>query len=596
VVAICVRLDGLPLALELAAAWVRLFPPPALLARLRCRLTLLTGGARDLPARQQTLRATLDWSYSLLTEAEQRLFARLGVFVGGCTLEAAEAVCNAAGEGPLDVLEGIEALLDKSLLHRAEGPGDEPRVGMLETIREYAWERLAQRGEAETVQCAHAAYYLALAEEAAPQPFGATEMAWLDRLEREHDNLRAALAWYAQRCAEMGLRLAGHLAHFWALRGYLTEGRQRLKGLLATAPGRPADRAKALLGAGALATAQGMYAEARVLFEEGVSLYRMLGDKRGVGTGLYHLGYLARIEGDYALAGSLLEESLVLAREIGDRRAISWALSGQADVAHFQGAYARAAALFAQSLALARQIGDDQMICAILCYLGNIARIQGDFERASTLLEESLGLSRKIGDRIRIGNVFKTQGHLAAAQGNYERACALYEAAAAVGEAVGARVEQAIAIGDLGNLARMQGDLGRAQALWQESLALITRRGSKWAAGWALGNMGTLTVHQGAYARGVRLISAAQAAHPGFLMSIDPDEREDCEASLATARTALGEDAFAVAWAEGQAMTPEQAFAEALQGCGPDNQGPTESRTTPHPERAGARGHRGGDP
>jgi predicted ATPase len=236
VATICVRLDGLPLALELAASWVRLLTPAALLTRLSRRLTLLTGGARDLPARQQTLRATLDWSYSLLTAAEQRLFARLGVFVGGCTLEAAEAVCNAAGEGPLDVLEGIEALLDKSLLHRAEGPGDEPRVGMLETIREYAWERLAQRGEAETVQCAHAAYYLALAEEAAPQPFGATEMAWLDRLEREHDNLRAALAWYAQRCAETGLRLAGHLAHFWALRGYVTEGRQRLEGLLAAAP------------------------------------------------------------------------------------------------------------------------------------------------------------------------------------------------------------------------------------------------------------------------------------------------------------------------------------------------------------------------
>jgi predicted ATPase len=288
VAAICRRLDGLPLAIELAATRIRLFAPPALLRRLGRRLELLTRGPRDLPARQQTLRAALDWSYDLLSDRERRMFARLGVFVGGATLEAAESVC--AASEPTDALADVTALAEHSLILQYGDAEGEPRFAMLETIREYALEQLAMRGEDAAIRARHAAYYLQLAEAAVPQLRGPDQARWLDWLEADHDNLRAACEWYLESGAvEEGLRLTAALHWFWDRRGYLDDGRPRLQAALAAAASitRPSDallraRAWALVGAAALAFDQGDRNAVSILAEESAALFQQLGDRGGL--------------------------------------------------------------------------------------------------------------------------------------------------------------------------------------------------------------------------------------------------------------------------------------------------------------------------
>src|SRR5215211_5247743 len=262
---ICVRLDGLPLAIELAAARIKMLPPRAMLQRLSSRLKFLTGGARDVPERQRTLRATIEWSFALLDEGEQLLFGKLAVFSGGRTLEAIEAICDADGDLPVDVFEGVSSLLDKSLLRQEEGPGGEPRFVMLETVHEFAREKLGQSQEAEEIKRVHAQYFLTLAEEAYPELKGANQLEWLERLEAEHDNMRAALSWASERKeAEVALRLGGALWRFWSVRGYYSEGRRWLQEALSMdGRGSPGSRAMALAGAGSLASVQGDYDRAK---------------------------------------------------------------------------------------------------------------------------------------------------------------------------------------------------------------------------------------------------------------------------------------------------------------------------------------------
>jgi predicted ATPase len=288
IVEICVRLDGLPLAVELAAARSKLLPPQALLARLSQPLALLTTGACDAPVRQQTLRNTLAWSYDLLDVKAQRLFRRLAVFVGGCTLEAVEAVSTTVGDTNADVLGIIASLSDKSLLQQSERDGQEPRFAMLETIREYGVELLDSKGEAQATRQAHAVYYLSLAEQAEPQLSGLQQIRWFERLEREHDNLRAALSWLLEQGSEgqskeLALRLGGALQMFWGIRGYESEGRRWLeRSLDASEQVRAAVRAKALIGAGRAASFQDDFVQAEALCREGLALYRELGDRQGI--------------------------------------------------------------------------------------------------------------------------------------------------------------------------------------------------------------------------------------------------------------------------------------------------------------------------
>jgi predicted ATPase len=312
VATICTRLDGLPLAIELAAARIKLLSPSAMQARLESSLQLLTGGAKDLPLRQQTLRGTIDWSYGLLSEAEQALFRRLSAFVGGCTLEAVEAVCNTKQDLGLDVLEGMASLVDKSLVQQIERSGGESRFVLLDTVREYGLERLAASGEERASRRAHAAYCLVLAEESASHAADPARREWVSVFEVEHDNFRAGLEWLTfTGNADWGLRLGAALFQFWDMREHLTEGRDRLGKLLKLegATARSNTRARVLFAAGVLAGEQGDYAAACALVEESLDIARELNDSRGVGIALNALAVHARDRGDLAASRSLFEES-----------------------------------------------------------------------------------------------------------------------------------------------------------------------------------------------------------------------------------------------------------------------------------------------
>ena len=441
---ICVRLDGLPLALELAAARCRLLSPESILERLEHRLLLLTGGARDLPARQQTLRDTLTWSHDLLDYAEQRLFAHLGVFVGGWTIGAAETV--AAPEGELaDVLELMSSLVEKNLVLQQTDGDTEPRFAMLETIREYACEQLEGTSEAEAARERHAAWYLSFAEHAEPELTGAQQAAWLGRLERDHDNLRAALFWLRSSGGlERQLRLAGALSRFWYVHGHLTEGRSWLEDALAADDHtRPAARAKALRGAFALAHRQGDIASASAYAREGLALYRALADEGGVARSLAYLGVVAASEGDEKRARSLYEEAGALARRIGDRWALALAVSNQGNLALNRGDYPQASALCRESLTLQRELGDKRGMAISLNNLAYAALHEGRHRDAVAPLQQSLQLAQELGDRDGIAYRLEGLAVVAAAEDDAQRAARLLGAAERLFELIRADLEQA---------------------------------------------------------------------------------------------------------------------------------------------------------
>ncbi|HET6316620.1 MAG TPA: tetratricopeptide repeat protein, partial [Chloroflexota bacterium] len=349
---ICIRLDGLPLAIELAAARTRVLPPSALLSRLGRRLAILNNGPQDQPPRQRTLRAALDWSYELLSPAEQALFRRLSVFVGGFALDAVPEVCDPENflQLELDAVEAVESLVQKSLLHRhARGP--EPRFNMLETIRDYGREQLDANGERELSRRRHAEYYLSGAEIVGGQISSAHQAIWLRSLDLEHDNLRAALAWcYEVGEPELGLRAVGLLAWFWQVRGHVSEGRARVAELLTIASScPPVLRAEGLRQAASLALSQSEDRVARALFEESLAICRELGDPAGLLGPLSGLGYAAMQLGDDATAQACFEEALAIQQQIGDRIGIAESLNSLANVAHGRGQLAEARALYEQS-------------------------------------------------------------------------------------------------------------------------------------------------------------------------------------------------------------------------------------------------------
>src|SRR5215217_2208737 len=389
---ICVRLDGLPLAIELAAARIKLLSPRAILDRLGDRLKLLTGGARNLPERQRTLRGAIEWSYDLLDAAERTLFTRAAVFSGGFTLEAMETVCDAGEELPLDIFEGASSLLDKSLLRQEEGTEDEPRFVMLETIHEYARERLEQSGEAEEMRRLHAEYFLALAERGESELRGEEEVKWLERLEAEHDNMREALSWaLAGEEAGLGLRLAGALWRFWWIRGYYHEGRRWLEEALAKDARASAARAKALEAVGWLADDQGDIDRAVAAAEEGLSL--SAGAEIIDATPfLRTLGSAAYVRGDHERAAQLYDESLALSREAKDERGVASSLLQLGNVTSERGDYKGAKGFYEEGLALSRKLDDTALLTSYLISLGYESLLQGDPERGATLNEEAVVL------------------------------------------------------------------------------------------------------------------------------------------------------------------------------------------------------------
>ncbi|HEY8599055.1 MAG TPA: AAA family ATPase, partial [Thermomicrobiales bacterium] len=440
VAAICARLDGLPLAIELAAARVKLLAPQALLARLDRRLRVLTGGARDLPERQRTLRGAIDWSHNLLSIPDQILFRRLALFVGGGTLEAADVICNAANDAPLDVVAGFESLVDKSLLRQEERPDGEMAFRMLETIREYGLEQLAESGEAQEIARAHAAYYLTFAEEAAPFLSGIGLREWLDRLAWEHGNLRAALDWsLAGGVPSWGLRLAVALGGFWEARGFLRTGRRALETALASAPNAPSGlRTRALNVTGTLARNQGEYRHAERLHQSALELYREDGDEPGIAATFEHLSYVARDEADYARARPLHEACLARYRSLANQIGIADILMSLGWVVTHQGDLLTGRALTEESVVTHRALGDPRGLANSLLHLGGVLTFAADPVGGQAALRESLRAYADLGVVRGMYLCLDLLAMAAALSGQPERAARLWGAAEERRDQIGA--------------------------------------------------------------------------------------------------------------------------------------------------------------
>jgi predicted ATPase/DNA-binding CsgD family transcriptional regulator len=571
---ICVRLDGLPLAIELAAARIKLLPPQALLTRLGHRLQVLTSGARDAPIRQQTLRNTLAWSYDLLDTEEQRLFRRLSVFVRGCTLEAVEGLYTALGETPADVLDGVTSLMDKSLLRQVEQEGEEPRLLILATIREYGLEALAASGEMESTQRAHASYCLALAEQAELELGGPQQAAWLGQLEQEHDNLRAAMQWSLEqvgnkdaredeRSMEIALRFGGALQEFWRVHGHISEGRNFLERALAAHEDIGAFvQAKALIAAATLAFNQSDYDRTETLCQESLALYRELEDQPGIAHSVYFLGNVAWTRGDPPTARSLLAEALALARATDDEERAAYALFSLGLVASSQGEYARARALFEESLAIHRTLENKRGIAHALSQLAQVLLLsQYDQARVPSLLEECLAVSKEIGFKEGIAASFWLSGQVALGQGDLATARSLAEKSVALYKEMGHRYGTAESLSALGKVLASSGDYATAYTRYEESLAISGELGEQWVIAVGLVGLGEVVAAQRQLAWAMQLWGAAEAVRDAIGVPIPPVELADYERSLSAARVHLGERAFAAAWSQGRSMTPQQALA-----------------------------------
>lgn len=502
---ICAYLNGLPLAIELAAARSKVLSPHHLLERLTgttdsaSHFELLASGAQDLPARQQTLRRTMDWSYDLLSEREQTLFRGLSVFVGGWTLEAAEAVWSEKGKR---IWNGLTALLDQSLIRSAENTESaegEPRFQMLEMVRHYALERLIARGEQAALQQHHAAYYLALVEEAEKHFQGAEQELWLKRLEAEHANVRAALAWSYGTPAglETGLRLVGGLWQFWLIRGYLSEGRTWLSNFLARSENAALDaRAKALNGAGLLAWAQADSEQATVWLEESLRLFRKLGDKRGSAWVLNHQGQVAQAQGNHARAAALFATSLRLSRELGADWNSAWTLSNLGDFAYEAKEYALAVARHTESLELFRKLGDPRGSAWALHRLGRVTQSQNDPAQAAALFNQSLSLFREVGDKSGLAWSLNHLGQCLQTQGELAQAAQLFQESLSLFRALGATWNVAWLLNDLAQVALAQQDYQHAETQHHEALKLFLKMGDERGRAWTLHFLGQVAQAQ----------------------------------------------------------------------------------------------------
>ena len=527
VATICTRLDGLPLAIELAAARIKLLSPSAMQSRLESSLQLLTGGAKDLPMRQQTLRATMDWSYDLLSPAEQTLFRRLSVFVGGCTLEGVEAVCNTRQDLQVDVLDGMGSLVNNSLVRQVEQSAGEPRFALLDTVREYGLERLAASGEESAIRKAHAAYCLVLAEECAAQAADPGNTEWLSLLEVEHNNCRAALDWLTRTGnAEWGLRLGAALFQFWETHEHLTEGRDRLEKLLKLqgAAVRSNSRARVLFAAGVLVGAQGDNRPAYALFDESLQIARELNDTRGVGIALNALAVNARDDGDISTARSLFEESLAVWRGLNDRAMVARALSNVASVVKSQRDYALARSLHEESRVIFEELGDNTCIAWSLNYQGDVAQEQGEISVARELYEQSLKIFRKLGDKWGVAG------------------CLM----------------------DLGNLARDEGDEKKSRLHYAESMKLFQELGQKRGMARLLDCLACFAALQSQPERALRLAGSAAAMRRVLGVPLSTAEQTRLEKTLDPARQSISPAKAAAAWMDGWTMATDKAIQEAL--------------------------------
>ena len=571
---LCRTVDGLPLALELAAARVAMLTVDQIVARLDDRFRLLAAGDRDLPPHQRTLRATLEWSHDLLLPDERVLFRRLAVFTGW-SLEAAEVVCaikTAGADMPLppgDVLDLLGELAGKSLVvvetvtEAAERP--KARYRLLETVRAFAEERLSASGEGQDLRAAHADWYTALAEEAASALRGALQTHWLTVLDTEGENLRAALAWARDtNQTALGLRLATALWRYWYVRGRLREGRDWLDAFLAGASDdAPAARAAALQGAASLAEAAGAYEQAVVLSERSLALHRAAGDHAGEGAALNNLGNVARELGDLAGAARWFAESLALGREAGNQSGVAGALNNLGTALRLQGDLEQAESLARQSLTIRRTLADHGGMAIALDNLSAIAFARGDLDTARVHGEEALMLWRAVGDTWGIATGLAELTGIALRAGEFEAAERWAGESLSLWEALEDGRSAARVRNSLGRLARLTGDPGRAGVLHRESLSAAARFGDRWGQLHCLEDLAALAA--GAEPERAALLFGASAAHRAALSTpAPPGEALAREDLLQAVRARLGDDRFAAAWAHGEALLPYQAVEAGL--------------------------------
>lgn len=562
---ICVRLDGLPLAIELAAGHIKLLPPHMLLARLPQLFQSSSGTSRTLPPRHQTLRNALQWSYNLLDAQEQQLFRRLSIFVGW-TLEAVEAMETTLNTGERDTLstmDRVSSLLDKSLLIQRVEEGKEPRLSMLRTVREYALELLRESGEMEQCQHTHALYFLTLVEEAESYLKGAQQMTWLVQLERERNNLRAALAWLIKyEETELVLRLCAALWRFWHLRGYWSEGRRWLEAALGlTQNGEPTvARARSLCAAGDLAYYQDDYGAARPLLEESITLCRELNIKRELAIALGALGILLDVQGDHAAARPLLKESERLCRTVGTRWELAHLLPKLGQRAVQAGNLTRAAALTHEALTLAQALNDKSLIATAFSSLASLVAIQGDQTQAMAYDRQCLRLARELGDKYLTALTLQNLGYTAALQGDMAQAVARAQEGLVLARELGDKLTINLALHSLGYIASLQGNTKQAAVSYREGLSLAQEIGYESRIGWHLIGLATVAAAEEQPVRAARLFGAAET-RLDINVSMNDMERADYERTVEAVRNKLDHRTFQAAWAEGHTMTPEQALA-----------------------------------
>ncbi len=569
---ICQRLEGIPLAIELAAARVRLLTPAQIASRLDDLFQLLGHGSHVAPPRQQTLRATMDWSYALLSPKEQTVFRRLAVFAGGFTLAAVEGVCPDEGERmkakihPSDILEGISQLIDKSLIV-ADMQGGEARYRLLEPIHQYAAEKLRESGELEQAQARHSLFFLHFTEETEPKLKGAEQIAWLNRVEMEHDNLRAALSYaLATGKAELGLRFVVALNSFWQLRDYLSEGRAWTEQALGQnfRPERAELRAQALNALLHLAVMQGDYTTGKLLADESLVMFSELGDKQGIADTLKYLGNIAWHQSEYGTAQTLLEQGQALFQEVGDRLGMADSLHYLGHVALDQGNYEQANAFFRDSLSLFREIGHAESIATLVGDVGLLAYLEEDYATARLFFAESLALFQATDSKDGTAMSLHRLGDVERCEGDDTGAETLYNESLALFQQTGRKVFIANIRHNLGYIAQHRHDYALAATYFKESLSLFRDIGDKKGVAECLMGLAGLICAQGHPHQAARLFGAAEALREAVGSVLWPANRLEYQRNLAALRAQLDEDSLAAAWADGRTMTMERAIEQAL--------------------------------
>lgn len=570
---ICRRLDGLPLAIELAAARIKGISPDALLGQLRNRLAVLTDGPRDLPARQRTLRDTIAWSFNLLGPREQEIFIHMAVFAGSWTPAAATAVVGQRSEvladgGYADIEGVLLALTDNGLLRRIEMQGETPRFTMLETVREYALEQLTGSGAAVAAQRRHTHYYVALAEEARRWLTGPKRMRWLERLDAEYDNLREVLARSAAHAdeGETLLRMGAALWWYWHFRGKVSEGRAWLQEAL----GRLGNGSPSVVlqwircGTGVLAWAQGDQAAAEEQLRTSVAGWRELADQRGLAYALTFQGFSLQYQFDLAGARKAQDEGVAIFRHGQDRWGLAMALAYLADLCYFEHDLVQARELFQESIGLARELEDGWNLAWALSGLGFIAYDEGESEQAEQLFAESIALLRGEGSKLRLASTLNKQGNLLRLSGRFAEATECYQASLAMFRELATNLVVAGPLHNLGFVSLHMGDNQRAAALFEESIRVAQTQEDWGEVATGLGGLAAVAAVRGEATRAARIFAAMERLLAAAGEDLDRSNRAVCDTHCADVRHSLGEARFAAAWGEGEAMPAEQIIAETL--------------------------------